>query len=201
VREGSVRKPDQLSISGWTPSERASLPKSLLSSGIVRIQIAVVGASDPSDADARLAEAVGAAVAAAGAVLVCGGLGGIMEAAARGAKNGGGHTLGILPGRSRASANAYIDCAVATGLGDFRNFLVVAAADAVVALPGSYGTLSEIAMALTLRKPVVGLGTWEIDGVIRATSAEEAVRLTLAAVQGGPEGPGLERAGVGPRAP
>jgi hypothetical protein len=159
------------------------LPWSLLSSGIVRAQIAVVGASEPSAGDARLAEAVGAEVAAAGAVLVCGGLGGIMEAAARGAKSRGGLTLGILPGRSRRAANAYIDCAVATGLGDFRNFLVVAAADAVVALPGSYGTLSEIAMALTLEKPVVGLGTWEIEGVVRASSAEEAVRLAVSAAE------------------
>lgn len=122
-------------------------------------------------------------MAAAGAVLVCGGLGGIMEAAARGAKSAGGLTLGILPGRSRKAANAYLDCVVATGLGDFRNFLVVATADAVVALPGSYGTLSEIAMALTLQKPVVGLGTWEIEGVVRATTAEEAVRLALVAAE------------------
>jgi uncharacterized protein (TIGR00725 family) len=157
----------------------------------MRAQIAVVGASDPSAEDARLAESVGSAVAGAGAVLVCGGLGGIMEAAARGAKSKGGLTLGILPGRSRQGANPYLDCAVATGLGDFRNFLVVAAADAVVALPGSYGTLSEIAMALTLKKPVVGLGTWEIEGVMRATSAEEAVKLALSALQGGPEGPGI----------
>jgi uncharacterized protein (TIGR00725 family) len=154
----------------------------------VRAHIAVVGASDPSSEDARLAEAVGSAVAAAGAVLVCGGLAGVMEAAARGAKGGGGLTLGILPGKSRAAANEYIDCAVATGLGDFRNYLVVAAADAVVALPGSHGTLSEIAMALTLKKPVVGLGTWEIEGVVRASSAEEAVRLALTAARG-PGGP------------
>ena len=116
----------------------------------MRLQIAVVGASQPSRDAANEAEAVGAAIAEAGATLVCGGLGGIMEAAAKGARQKGGLTLGILPGNSRRDANPYIDCAVATGLGDFRNYLVVATANAVVAMPGRYGTLSEIAMALTL---------------------------------------------------
>lgn len=144
---------------------------------LVRKQIAVVGGSEASEEVARLAETVGAAVADAGAVLVCGGLGGIMEAAARGARSRGGFTLGILPGRSREDANPFIDCAVATGLGDFRNFLVVATADAVIALPGKHGTLSEIAMALTLGKTVVGLGSWNVEGMRRASNAEEAVRI------------------------
>lgn len=128
------------------------------------------------------AEAVGAAIARAGAVLVCGGLTGVMESAARGAKSEGGLTLGILPGRSREAANPFIDCAIATGLGDFRNFLVVTTADAVIALPGRHGTLSEIAMALTLGKRVVTLGPWEIDGVLRAADPGEAVRLALETV-------------------
>ena len=145
----------------------------------MRLQIAVVGASRPSRDAASEAEAVGAAIAEAGATLVCGGLGGIMEAAAKGAREKGGHTLGILPGNSRRDANPYIDCAVATGLGDFRNYLIVATADGVVAMPGRYGTLSEIAMALTLGKPVVGLGSWEIEGVLEAANPEEAVRMAL----------------------
>ncbi len=115
--------------------------------------------------------------------LVCGGLGGVMEAAARGARTAGGFTLGILPGTDRASANPFIECAVATGLGDFRNYLIVRTADALIALPGRHGTLSEIAMALTLGKPVVGLGTWDIEGVEPAETAEQTVQKALAAIR------------------
>ena len=106
-----------------------------------------------------------------------------MEAAARGAKEEGGFTLGILPGISKAAAGAYIDCPVATGLGHYRNFIIAQTADALIGISGKYGTLSEIAMALTLGKTVVGLGTWEIEGVIQATSPEEAVRLALESVK------------------
>ena len=119
------------------------------------------------------------AVAASGAVLVCGGLGGVMEAAAKGARARGGFTLGILPGGSRSAANPYVDCAVATSLGHLRNFVVVETADAVIALPGGSGTLSEIAMGLTLGKPVIDLGSWKIDGTVPAADPEEAVRLCL----------------------
>lgn len=147
------------------------------------IQIGVVGAGDCDPEVARQAEGVGRAVARAGAVLVCGGLGGVMEAAARGARDEGGFTLGLLPGVNRQAANSFIDCAVATGLGHFRNFLIAQTADALVAVAGRYGTLSEISMALTLGKPVVGLGSWEIDGVTRAGSPEEAVKLALAAAR------------------
>jgi uncharacterized protein (TIGR00725 family) len=108
-------------------------------------------------------------------VLVCGGLGGAMEAACRGAKAAGGTTVGILPGSDRAAANPFVDVAVPTGLGQGRNLVVVHAADAVVAVGGGYGTLSEIALALRHGKPVVGLGSWEIEGVLVAASAEEAV--------------------------
>lgn len=149
----------------------------------MRSSIAVLGSSSPGDEAIAHAIAVGAAVARAGAILVTGGLGGIMEAASRGAREQGGLTLGLLPGTSKRDANPYVDCAVPTGLGDFRNYLVVAAADAVVALEGRFGTLSEIAMALTLGKVVVGLGTWEIDGIRSARDPEEAVRLALAAAQ------------------
>ena len=149
------------------------------------IQIGVVGASDCDKKVAQLAEGVGRSVARAGAHLVCGGLGGVMAAAARGAKQEGGFTLGVLPGTSRVSANDYIDCAVATGLGHFRNFIIAQTSDALIGVSGKYGTLSEMAMALTLGKTVVGLGTWEIEGIMQASSPEEAVRLALEGVKAG----------------
>jgi uncharacterized protein (TIGR00725 family) len=102
-----------------------------------------------------------------------------MEAACRGAKEAGGTTVGILPGSDRSRANPYVDVAVPTGLGEARNVLVVRAADAVVAVGGGHGTLSEIALALTAGKRVVGLGTWDIEGVEPAGSAEDAVEAVL----------------------
>jgi uncharacterized protein (TIGR00725 family) len=106
-----------------------------------------------------------------------------MEAAARGAKEEGGFTLGILPGTSKGAASAHIDCPVATGLGHYRNFIIAQTADALIGVSGKFGTLSEIAMALTLGKTVVGLGTWEIEGVLQASDPEEAVRLALESVK------------------
>jgi uncharacterized protein (TIGR00725 family) len=141
--------------------------------------IAVVGAGRASDVETRVAEGVGRALGEAGAVLVCGGLGGVMEAACRGAKAGGGTTVGILPGSDRADANAYVDVAIATGLGEARNALVVRAVDALVAVGGEYGTLSEIALALKAGKPVVGIGTWDLEAIDRAETAEDAVRMVL----------------------
>lgn len=141
--------------------------------------VAVVGAGRASAGQERTAEVVGRELARAGAIVVCGGLGGVMEAACRGAKEGGGTTVGILPGASRADANEFVDVALATGLGEARNALVVRASDALVAVGGEYGTLSEIALALKAGKPVVGVGSWDIEGVHRAGSAEEAVRLAL----------------------
>ncbi len=132
--------------------------------GVTAPYIAVVGSGDRLPvAQRRQAEAVGRAVAEAGAVLVCGGLGGVMEAACRGAHAGGGLTVGILPGRDRGEANGHVDVAIPTGLGEARNVLVVRSADAVVALAGEFGTLSEIAFALQAGIPVVGLDTWELD--------------------------------------
>jgi uncharacterized protein (TIGR00725 family) len=125
------------------------------------------------------AEAVGRGLAARGAVVVCGGLGGAMEAACRGAKEAGGMTVGLLPGLDRRDANPYVDVAVTTGLGEARNALVVRAADALIAVGGGYGTLSEIGLALRTAKRVVGLGTWEIDGIDPASSPEEAVEAVL----------------------
>jgi uncharacterized protein (TIGR00725 family) len=125
------------------------------------------------------AEAVGRELAARGAVVVCGGLGGAMEAACRGAKEAGGTTVGLLPGLDRRDANPYVDVAVLTGLGEARNALVVRTADALVAVGGGYGTLSEIGLALRTGKRVVGLRTWEIDGIEAVSSPEEAVEAVL----------------------
>ena len=122
---------------------------------------------------------MGRLLAERGAVLVCGGLGGTMEAACRGAKQAGGTTVGLLPGGSRSDANPFVDVAIPTDLGEARNALVVRAADAVVAVGGGYGTLSEIALALRAGKRVVGLGTWEIDGVVAADDPEAAVAEAL----------------------
>jgi uncharacterized protein (TIGR00725 family) len=126
-----------------------------------------------------VAEEVGRLLARRGAVLVCGGLGGVMEAACRGASREGGTTVGVLPGLDRGAANPFVSVAVATGLGEARNALVVRAADALIAVGGAYGTLSEIALALKAGKPVIGLGTWEIDGVELVEGPEAAVRMAL----------------------
>jgi uncharacterized protein (TIGR00725 family) len=154
----------------------------------MRAYVAVVGGGRPSADEERTAEEVGHALAAAGAIVVCGGRGGVMEAACRGAKAGGGTTVGILPGHSRAEANPYVDVAIPTGLGELRNGLVVRASDALVAVGGEFGTLSEIALALVAGKTVVGIGGWElgragepVDAIVRAASAEDAVAKALAA--------------------
>jgi uncharacterized protein (TIGR00725 family) len=143
--------------------------------------VAVVGAGEASADEIAAAEEVGRLLAERGAVLVCGGLGGVMEAACRGAKEGGGSTVGILPGRDRAAANRYGDVAIATGLGEARNALVVRAADVLIAVGGGYGTLSEIALALKGGTPVVGIGSWELAGrpLKEARDAREAVELAL----------------------
>ena len=148
--------------------------------------VAVVGGGVP-DADAdELAAEVGRELGRRGAVVVCGGLGGVMKAACRGAKEEGATTVGILPGADRSPANEFVDVAIPTGLGEARNALVVRAADAVIAIGGEFGTLSEIALALKTGKPVVGLGTWElakggesVEAIERASSAAEAVERAL----------------------
>ena len=128
-----------------------------------------------------MAEAVGRALGEARVLLVCGGLGGVMEAACRGAKAAGGTTVGLLPGLSRADANEHVDVAIATGLGEARNALIVRAADALIAVGGEFGTLSEIALALKSGKPVVGIGSWDLEPILVAADPEEAVRMALAA--------------------
>lgn len=148
-----------------------------------RRTIAVIGGSAANDAVAQLAFATGQAIAQRDAALVCGGMGGVMEAAARGARAAGGVTIGILPGYDRTAANPHIEIAVATGMGHARNMIVVASADAVIALPGETGTLSEIALALTIRRPVVALGGWrDMAGVETAESPIDAVAIALAAI-------------------
>jgi uncharacterized protein (TIGR00725 family) len=138
--------------------------------------VAVIG---PGDEPSVAAAEVGRLLAERGAVVVCGGRGGAMEAACRGAKKAGGLTVGILPGSDRSEANPYVDVVLPTGLGEARNALVVGAADVVIAIGGGYGTLSEIALALQARKRVIGLGTWEIEGVTAAESPEAAVAAAL----------------------
>ena len=155
--------------------------------------IAVVG---PGEADAEtyaLALEVGRLIAARGGVVVCGGLGGVMEAAARGASEAGGSTLGILPGGDRSAANAYVTLALATGLGELRNALVVRCSDAVVAVGGSWGTMSEVALAVRLGKAVVSLRGWSVadaagaplGGIVAAGSPFDAVEAVMSPIAGG----------------
>lgn len=119
--------------------------------------VAVVGGSECNTAEAEVAEALGRRLAEAGAVVICGGLTGVMESVAKGVRQGGGLTIGILPGNDARDANAYIDVALATGMGEMRNALIVRAAGAVVAVGGGHGTLSEVALALRTGTPVAGL--------------------------------------------
>ena len=151
--------------------------------------IGVVGPGRAAPEDVEAAEQVGADLATAGAVLVCGGLGGVMEAACRGAAVAGGSTVGLLPGEDRTAANPWVSVALPTGLGEARNVLVVRAAQAVVAIGGGWGTLSEIALALRAGKTVVGLRTWlpahdatRGPGVVVAESPRMAVRRALESI-------------------
>ena len=147
-----------------------------------QLRIGIIGSSRPSPEGARLAEAVGRLLGRAGVILVCGGLGGVMEAAARGAAAGGALTVGLLPGTQAEDANPYIALPLPTGLSYARNILVVRASQALIAIEGGYGTLSEIALALALGVPVIGLNAaYEDPKTRRAGSAEEAVKLALAA--------------------
>ena len=148
--------------------------------------IAVIGGSQPSSEETKLAEAVGRELAKQGATLICGGLGGVMEAACRGASSEGGVTVGILPSDNRDTANPYVQIPIVTGIGYARNIAVVKSAQAVIAIGGSYGTLSEISHALQSGIPVVGLNTWSLskngredNSIIRAQDPAEAVNKAL----------------------
>jgi uncharacterized protein (TIGR00725 family) len=160
----------------------------------MRIHIAVVGASETDPETDEIAEAVGASLAAAGAVVVCGGLGGVMAAACRGARSAGGLTVGLLPGLDSTAANPWVEVVVPTGLGEARNALVVGSAGAVIAIGGGYGTLSEIALALRRGTPVFGLATWGLmhpDGVPDAgiTTLDDPVAAAAAAIRSAGAGP------------
>jgi uncharacterized protein (TIGR00725 family) len=151
-----------------------------------RRYVAVVGGTVASDEMLEMAEQVGRRLGERGAVVVTGGRDGVAEAACRGAVAAGATTVGILPGRSRREANPFVTVAVPTGLGDTRNSLVVMGVDAVIAFPGGYGTLSEMAHALLNGKPVVALGPWPAelpvegrDDVIRADDVDGAVELAM----------------------
>lgn len=151
--------------------------------------LAVIGPGEAEPVVAERAEAVGREVASAGATLICGGLGGVMAAACRGARSRGGRTIGVLPGDSVDEANEWVEVPIATGLGEARNLIVVRSADAVIAVGGRYGTLIEIAFALHHGRPIVGLGTWRLEapGLVHpvplevAVDAADAVERALAA--------------------
>ncbi|HEX4209936.1 MAG TPA: TIGR00725 family protein [Candidatus Binataceae bacterium] len=145
-----------------------------------RVAIAVIGAGDARPDTLAFAREVGHCIAERGAVLICGGRTGVMQAAAAGAQAAGGHTIGILPNYDRGSANPHIEFVIATGMGQARNVIIVASSDAVIALPGEGGTLSEIGLALKLGRPVIALGAWrEIDGIRNAATPEAAVTLAF----------------------
>jgi uncharacterized protein (TIGR00725 family) len=156
------------------------------------LYVSVSGSGDVSPEVSALAEEVGSLLAEAGAVVVCGGLGGVMEAVCKGAKSAGGTTVGILPDTERSDANDFVDIALPTALGESRNALVARAADALIAIGGEFGTLSEIGLALKIGTPVVGLGTWElhqrgeiVDAIEPAATPAEAVNLALRLAKGG----------------
>lgn len=159
-----------------------------------RPYVAVIGASNATEWELQTAGSLGRLLAEAGCVLVCGGLGGVMDAAARGAGSAGGISIGILPGDERESASRHLTVAIATGFGEARNAIVARSADAVIAVGGEFGTLSEIALALKVGTPVIGLGTWELgrddldrDPIVRAETPQEALdhlRVALPGLRG-----------------
>ena len=156
-----------------------------------KLYIAVIGGSAAPTEVCRTAEVVGRGVAEAGAFLLCGGRSGVMEAACRGAKGGGGTTIGLLPGEERGTENDHVDIALPTGMGEMRNMLIVHASDVVIAVGGEFGTLSELAFALRIGKPVIGIGTWELakdgrvsDAIKVVEGPAEAVRLAVELTKG-----------------
>jgi uncharacterized protein (TIGR00725 family) len=155
-----------------------------------KMVIAVIGDSSCSPEEARLAETVGELLAQQRVTVICGGLGGVMEAVCRGAKSKGGLTVGILPGQDPCAANPWVDIPVVTGMGEARNVAVVKSAQAVIAVGGRYGTLSEIAYALKSGIPVIGLNTWSLsrngredDSIVRVQAAAEAVNKAISSAK------------------
>ena len=156
-----------------------------------RVLIGVIGGEQAEGAAARLAFEVGRELGSRGHTLICGGRGGVMREACRGAREAGGLTVGILPGDDASEANEFVDVPLATGLGFARNSVIARSAEALIAIDGSYGTLSEIAFGLIAGRPLVGLGTWELrdgDGseppIVRVEGAREAVEACERAVAG-----------------
>jgi len=146
--------------------------------------IAVIGGSSCSPEDYSLAEKVGRLLAKKDIGIICGGMSGVMEAVCKGAHEAGGITIGILPGNDPADANQYVAIPIVTGMGISRNIIIVRSADACIAISGKYGTLSEIAYALQLGKPVITLNSWnEIPGTTPSSSAEDAVNLAISIIQ------------------
>lgn len=162
----------------------------------MEIQVAVVGGSVAPPSVLAVAESVGSGLASRGAVVVCGGLGGVMAAACRGAKSEGGLTVGVLPGTDPSAANPWVDVVIASGLGEARNAVIAGSAGAVVAIGGEYGTLSEVALALRAGTPVIGIGTWaltrpggDVDrGVVPMADPGEAAELAVRLASGRPGG-------------
>lgn len=148
--------------------------------------IGIIGASNATKEEYLLAEQVGKRLAEKGVTIICGGLGGVMEACCKGAKSAKGLTIGILPGNSRDDANPYVDIPIPTGISDARNLIIIKSCHAIIAIGGGYGTLSEIAFALRLQIPVIGLKTWELNKIskeqnkiIIAETPEEAVEKAI----------------------
>jgi uncharacterized protein (TIGR00725 family) len=178
------------------PTGKAFLTTGIFADRISRSmgQIAVIGAADATPEEYDVGQEVGRLVAKNHETLVCGGLFGVMEAACKGAKENDGLTIGIVPDTS--NGNQYLDTVIRTGLGNARNILVTQSADAVIAIGGSYGTLSEIAIALKMKQPVFGLKSWDIREVIQCATPEEAVFMAIRAARLSP-GYRIPRAGQG----
>jgi len=148
-----------------------------------KIVVGVIGTSEPDAALSKIAEGVGREVARQGCVLICGGLGGVMEYAAKGAKKEDGLTIGILPTETKSSANPYIDIAIATGMGEARNIILVKSSDVLIAVGQGLGTLSEISFALKLKKPIIGIKTWNIsEQILVVDNPVKAVKEALSLV-------------------
>ncbi len=143
------------------------------------IRVGVIGGNEIDERTYKIAYEIGREIARNGFILVCGGLGGVMEAASKGAKENGGITIGILPGIYKEDANKYIDIPIPTGISYARNMMVVLNSDVIIAVNGKYGTLSEISYANIFGKKVIGIETWKIDGVIKAETPEDAVKKAI----------------------
>jgi len=137
--------------------------------------VAVIGGNYCTREIAEIAYQVGKRIAQKKHILICGGLGGVMEAACRGAKDGGGLTIGVLPGKEKNEANRFIDIPIVTAMSHARNAIITRTADVLIAVDGKYGTLSEIGLALAIDKKVVGINTWDIEGIVSVGSVDEAM--------------------------